>query len=176
MWQILIATSLFSILAAASAGTGQAEKDGQAETWGENTEVVRYERFYIAGQPDAPAIEDAGMEGVTLIINLRSESESDWYEAGAAETFGLQYLQVPVDGRATPLAPEPFNQINQVVEANPDSKILVHCASGNRAAAWLAIYLAQVRGMNAEEAISLARQAGLTSGGLENKVREYLEP
>jgi len=146
-----------------------------AETWGADTHVVQYDRFYIAGQPDQGALETAAASGVDIIITLRSPTESDWDEAAAAESLGMSYYQVPVDGSAPELAAEPLNRVSQIVQSNPDEKILVHCSSSNRASAWFAVYLSEVLGVEQEEAIQLANQTGLTSAGLEEKVRVYLD-
>ncbi|HKJ16642.1 MAG TPA: sulfur transferase domain-containing protein [Xanthomonadales bacterium] len=148
----------------------------KAGTWGEDTKVIQYDRFFIAGQPDEAALEEANKNGINLVISLRSESELDWDESSAAESIGLSYYQVPVNARSQSLAEGPFDRINEIVEANPDAKIMVHCGSGNRAAAWLAVYLSEVQHMAPDDAIDVAKSSGLTKKGLEEKVRTYLNP
>lgn len=147
---------------------------GAAETWGAGTQVVPAGRFFISEQPDALALERAKAEGVTVVINLRGESESDWDEAGAAATLGLDYYRVPVNGKAPQLAPGPLIQISEIVQANPDASILVHCSSGTRASAWFAVYLADYLGMGVDEAIAVANETGLNRKSMEDKVRAYL--
>lgn len=153
-----------------------ADQSESGGTWGEDTRYHEYERFYITSQPDLAALEQGQKSGLSIVINLRGLSESDWDEAGATESLGLEYYQVPINGSAPQLESEPFDQISAVVEANPDATILVHCASGNRAAAWLAVYLAEYQAMSPDEAIEIARANGLTSEGLQSKVRVLLEP
>lgn len=148
----------------------------KAEVWGEDTNVLQYERFYIAGQPDEVALQEADQNGVSVVISLRSESELDWDEKAVSESMGQAFYQVPVNSRSDNLAPGPFDQITEIVAANPDAKIMVHCGSGNRAAAWLAVYLSEEEGMAPDEAIAVARENGLTNKGLEDKVRTYLNP
>ena len=147
---------------------------GVTESWGESTGVVQAGRFYIAGQPDAEALERAKAEGVSVVINLRGESESDWDEAGVAASKGLEYYQVPLDGGAPELAAGPLIKVSEIVQANPDARILVHCSSGNRASAWFAVYLADWLGMGVDEAIAVANKTGLTKESMEEKVRAFL--
>lgn len=154
-----------------SAGQAQA---GVQETWGEDTKVVAYDRFYIAGQPDEAALERAREHGVTMVINLRGESESDWDEASVAGSLGLDFHRYPVNGAAPELEAEPFEQANAAVLQAPEGKILVHCASGNRASAWLAVYLVQHAGVSREQALAVARETGL-KGSLADRVEAYLE-
>ena len=155
-------------------GVGQAAK--QAETWGGDTKVIQYDRFFIAGQPDEDALREAEENGVSIVISLRAESELDWDERAVSESLNQSFYQVPVNSRSSNLAAAPFDQITELVEANPDATIMLHCGSGNRAAAWLAVYLSEVHGMATEEAIQVARENGLTNKGLEDKVRTYLKP
>lgn len=171
---VLLAVVLFTPLAASLAVAGSVEP-GAVESWGESTRVVQAGRFFIAGQPDKLALERAKAEDVSIVINLRGESESDWDEAGAAGSLGLEFYQVPVDGGAEQLATGPLVKISEIVQANPDAKILVHCASGTRASAWFAVYLADYMGMGVDEAIAVANQTGLNRKSMEDKVRAYLE-
>ena len=152
-----------------------ADQHDDQQTWGESTPYHQFERFFIAGQPDLPALEQARGSGVSIVINLRGPAESDWDEENAVESIGLEYHQVAVNGAASPLAASPFDAISAIVDANPDARILLHCASGNRAAAWLAVYLAEVEGLDTDEAIKTARENGLTNAGLEAKVKTLLE-
>lgn len=169
----------FALLAWSAGGMAGEPPDsgfviGEKQRWGEDTQVTPAGRLYIAGQPDRTALEQARKAGVELVINLRGASESDWDEAAEASDLGLEYHQIPVNGAAEKLAPEPFRRISEVVLANPDAEILVHCSSGNRASAWFATHLALAVGMDIDEAISAAQRTGLSNKGLEQKVREFL--
>jgi len=128
----------------------------------------------ISGQPDAVALGAAKASGVTTIVNLREPGELDWDEAGAARDASLAYHSIPVSGRKE-LAPEAMERISDIVSAQGDAGVLVHCASGNRAAAWLAIDLVTRRNMTRDEALVLAERAGLTKTALRDKVERYLD-
>lgn len=146
---------------------------GEPETWGQETRVVPFGRFYIAGEPDAGALEHARENGVTMVISLQGENELQGDEATAAEALGLEFHRFAVNGAAPELASEPLERATAAVQSDPDAKILVHCAGGNRASAWLAVYLAENEGMSTDQAIDIARKTGLREG-LEKKVRAYL--
>ena len=141
---------------------------------GDNARYHEFDRFYITSQPDMAALAVAAEEGVNIVINLRDPSEMDWNESAAAGTLGLEYHQIPVNGRDQTLAVDPFVQINDIVRENPDARILLHCGSGNRAAAWLAYYLSEVEDMEPAQALETARANGLTNDGLADKVEALL--
>ncbi len=145
------------------------------QTWGEDTLVAQVGRFFIAGQPDLKALELARDNDVSMVINLRLAGEFQWDEEGAAAKLGLEYHQVPVKGARPQLDAAALERVTALVQAKPEARIMVHCASGNRAAAWLAVYLHGEQGMSADEAIAVANSAGLSKQGLERKVRTYLE-
>lgn len=147
----------------------------EPEHWGEETDVVQISRLYLSGQPDQAALETAHDRGVDIVISLRDPSESDWDEQSAVTDLGLEYFQVPVDGKAAKWDDAAMIRISEIVQTNEDSKILVHCSSGNRAGAWLAYHLAADHGMNTDESIALAKKAGLTKESIEQKLRESLD-
>jgi protein tyrosine phosphatase (PTP) superfamily phosphohydrolase (DUF442 family) len=158
-----------------AASTSAVTEPGAVEIWGEDTQVVRAGRLFLAGQPDSAALERAKSEGVSMIIDLRDASEHDWDEAAAAAALDLDFHRVPVNGRAETLEAGRMSEISAIVEAHPDKKILVHCSSGNRSSAWYAVYLAQYLDMSADEAIATAKSTEMMRKGLEDKTRAYLE-
>jgi uncharacterized protein (TIGR01244 family) len=165
-------TVLLLLLLAAPTACGEPSAEG-ALRWGGAGDVKQYYRLYIAGQPDAAGLAAARDAGVGIVIDLRDPSEHDWDEAAAAAKLGLDYHNVPVSGRA--LSRDAMERIHAIVQENPDEEILLHCASGNRAAAWLAIHLVENEGMDAEEALAIGRETGLTKDSIAENVSAYLE-
>ena len=149
------------------------QKLGEPEVWGEETKVVPFDRFYIAGEPDEAALQRARENGVTMVISLQGDGELQGDEEAAAEALGLDYHRFAVNGAAPALDSAPLERATAAVQSDLDAKIFVHCASGNRASAWLAVYLAETTGMSPDQAIAIARETGLREG-LEAKVRTYL--
>jgi protein tyrosine phosphatase (PTP) superfamily phosphohydrolase (DUF442 family) len=87
----------------------------------------------------------------------------------------MQYEQVPVPG-GEPLPRDALERVEAIVAAEPGRPVLLHCSSGNRAAAWLATHLVTRHGMEVGDALAVARRAGLTKPDMEEKVRAYLHP
>jgi protein tyrosine phosphatase (PTP) superfamily phosphohydrolase (DUF442 family) len=54
-------------------------------------------------------------------------------------------------------------------------KILMHCSSGNRVAAWYAIHLVQQKNMARDDALAIARRNGLTKDSMIARVQTYLD-
>jgi len=129
--------------------------------------------LYMAGQPDQATIaglQDAGFE---VVINIRGRDEVKFDEKRLVEENGMAYYNVPLlkDGQ---MQEQAVLDILKVVEANRDRKILFHCSSGNRIAAWFAAHLIRDKGYEKEAAITLAKQAGLSKAGTEKMLRDYL--
>lgn len=141
--------------------------------WGAARNVTRHENLWFAGQPDQAGLEAAREAGVSVVVNLRHPSELDWDEEAAARELGLRYYNVPVVGSA-PLSQETFDAIDARVAEHPGEQVLVHCASSNRVGAWFATHLVTRAGMRPDDALEVARRAGLTNEALEAKVRAHL--
>jgi uncharacterized protein (TIGR01244 family) len=100
----------------------------------------RSDDFYIAGQPDLAGLEAFAKLGGTLVINLRRSVEMDripFDEDEQAEKVGLDYLAIPVSPGS--FSAEDIWAFDRAVR-EADGPVLVHCASGNRAAAMVAAH------------------------------------
>ena len=84
----------------------------------------------------------------------------------------MTYKSFPFDGKKD-LSQEVTEQISQAVK-KADGKVLVHCSSGNRAAAWLASYLYKHNEKTANQSLETAKAFGLTKEPMEEKVKDYL--
>jgi len=124
------------------------------------------------GQPDAPALRRFAGEGGTLVIDLRTAGEQRGYdEAEAARGLGLGYANLPIAGAAD-LTRANAARLRELL-ADATGPVLLHCASGNRVGALLAIEAVDAGRLDAQEALELGRRAGLTT--LEPVVRERLD-
>ena len=145
------------------------------ETWGGVDNVVRVRHLYFSGQPDDETLRVAQEKGVTTIINLRDPSESAWDEKSAVEALGLHYVNVPVRHGSNTLDSAAMSAIEAAVKAQHGEPVLLHCSSGNRAAAWLAVHLVTTHDMPLDDALSVAKKAGLTSAGMAGRAETYIE-
>jgi len=152
----LIAAWLLSLALVASAGTPpHALRPG----------------LYAGGQPDESQLQALAAQGVTTVIDLRGADEDRGYaEAARVQALGLRYVSLPIAGAAD-ITPANARALQQVLDAS-DGPVLLHCASGNRVGALLALQ-AHARGLDEEAAIAEGRSAGL--GSLEPTVRAQIE-
>lgn len=126
------------------------------------------------GQPEASAWAGLAASGVTTVINLRAPAELGGRDERAEVTgAGLAYREVPVDGTAGITWKNARILQSLLTDARADGKgtVVVHCASGNRVGALLALGAIDA-GMSPEQAIASGREAGMTSA--EARVRAVL--
>jgi len=127
--------------------------------------------LHTGGQPTATQLQQAAATGITTVIDLRQPDEDRGFdEAGVTAQLGLHYVRIPVAG-ATGLTPANVQALHTAL-AEADGPVLLHCASGNRVGALLALLKAR-QGMPVDQALQFGRDAGMTS--LEAKTRTLLE-
>lgn len=124
-----------------------------------------------AGQPDAEALQVFADSGYATVIDLRGESESRGLddEASLVEELGMSYVALPVSGSAA-VNFENASRLDELIKAS-EGPVLVHCGSGNRVGALLALR-ASAAGADDAEALKIGKDAGLTS--LESVVKDVL--
>lgn len=128
-------------------------------------------QLITGGQPEANAWKQLAEAGVKTVVNLRPHSElSGRNEAQEVKDANLIYINMPVEGPAS-LNKALTDQLWQVLNGS-DGGVLVHCGTGNRCGAMLALTEAWYRQQDTEDAIAFGKQAGLT--GMEPVVRELL--
>jgi protein tyrosine phosphatase (PTP) superfamily phosphohydrolase (DUF442 family) len=145
------------------------------ETWGASDNVTHVGNIYFSGQVDSDALHMARLQGITTVVNMRSSSEIDWDEKSAAENLGLEYLNIPIAKDSNTFDPETIARLENVLRERPNMKILMHCSSGNRVAAWYAIHLVQQKNMARDDALAIARRNGLTKDSMIARVQTYLD-
>lgn len=124
--------------------------------------------LYISGQPSQEQLEILAKAGVRYIINLRPVAELAWDEKAFVEAQGMNYIHIPVDG-ASGVSEQNANLFIQAINKVNDEATLIHCGSGNRVGALIAIDAAVNQQEGLEKAIAKGKQWGLT--GLESHVR-----
>ncbi|MBV2128695.1 fused DSP-PTPase phosphatase/NAD kinase-like protein [Arsukibacterium indicum] len=128
------------------------------------------ENLITGGQPTQVDLQKFKAAGVSKVINLRGPGEAvNFDEKAEAEALGLSYISLPVAG-AGDVTAENARKLYQLLQG--EEKVVVHCASGNRVGALLAIGAHEVNGKPVEASLEFGRAAGLSS--LEPKVRAVL--
>jgi uncharacterized protein (TIGR01244 family) len=127
--------------------------------------------LYSAGQPEPAhwvALAVAGLRGV---LNLRPPIEQPGRdESQEVAAAGLAYAALPIADAAS-LGRESAAALDQALRRLP-TPLLVHCASGNRVGALVALREAWFAGADPQTALARGRAAGLA--GLEPQIRRQL--
>jgi uncharacterized protein (TIGR01244 family) len=124
-----------------------------------------------SGQPSAAQLAAAAEAGFTTVIDLRTPGEDRGFDEQAeVERLGLRYLSLPVAG-ADGVTYANAEALDALL-ADLDKPVLVHCSSGNRAGALLALR-AKLGGADNDAALALGIAAGVTA--LEPVVEQRLE-
>ena len=122
------------------------------------------------GQPSREALEALARSGCRVIINLRPSAEcGDFDEAGCARELGMTYHNIPVAGLGD-LNSDAVEALDRLLKAAGERPVLIHCASGNRVGALLALHAHLKRGMDPEQAVAYGEKSGLTAPGLQAEV------
>ncbi|MBS1765963.1 MAG: hypothetical protein JST05_00970 [Acidobacteria bacterium] len=129
--------------------------------------------FIVQGAPTEATFASLKAAGITAVFNLRTDAEGDFrFEEAGSRAAGAAYDHCPVDHAFSASALDLFRaKLNALPEG---ARILVHCASGNRAAAALLTAWVLDQHMPEPEAIALARKSGLTNPRLEAEALAYI--
>jgi uncharacterized protein (TIGR01244 family) len=128
---------------------------------------------HVSGQPTPAAIAELKASGITTVIDLRPDAETpDLDEKAETEKAGLKYLALPIAGAAD-LTPANVTRFDQLLKQTATDNVLIHCASGNRVGAMLALQARWLQGKSAEESLAIGQAAGMT--GLTAEVQKLLQ-
>lgn len=130
-----------------------------------------YEGDLLAGAIEKRHIRQAAAAGYKTIVNLRTAAEGSIEEhAALARSLGMKYVHIPI------AAPEDLNAKNAEAlhrALAADGPALVHCDSANRVGALYGARAFHVQGKSVDEALNIAKEAGITS--LEPALRQILQ-
>ena len=104
------------------------------------------------GQPSRRQLEALAAAGYRTVVNLRAPGEEMPVSGADVEALGMRYVHIPIAGRGD-LTAAKADELGAVL-ADPSARPLaIHCASGNRVGALLALEAARVEGKPAAEAL-----------------------
>lgn len=113
-----------------------------------------------SGQPMPQAWKNVADAGVKTVINLRPAGELGVRdERGEVLAAGLKYVEIPV-ADATSLTPASARTLWDALR-NARGGVLVHCSSGDRAGALLALAAHREGKLSPKDALEFGRNAGL---------------
>lgn len=139
------------------------------------TNFAKLETTIACGGATTPAgVAEIKKLGYKAVINLRLASEAGADvegEAAAAKAAGITYLHLPVNS-ASP-DPAVVDKFLTAVSDPANQPAFVHCASGNRAAAFWMIKRLVVDHWDVDRASTEAASLGLTNPALKTFATDY---
>jgi len=129
--------------------------------------------FVLAGTLEPSTLAFLRTSGITHVINLRKPIEGDFKgEADGLRVIGVEYSSCPTDREPTTPEIDAFRMRMKALPAR--AKVLVHCATGNRAAGLLMAFWILDKDLPKTEALVLAHKTGLKNPTTETAVLAYL--
>lgn len=123
-----------------------------------------------AGQPSADQLAAAAKSGIKTVIDLRALGEDRGMdERATVEKLGMSYVSLPVEG-GEGVTYANATALDKLL-ADAKGPVLLHCASGNRVGALLALR-DKSKGADNDAALALGVKSGLT--GLKPTVEKKL--
>lgn len=115
----------------------------------------------VCGALDEAKVAALAAAGVELVINLQPDDELSFDERAAVEGAGMAYEQLPISG-ANDLKQLKILAFDNILRQHHGKKTVMHCGSGNRAGAAIALRAGWLRGRKMDTAMERGRSHGLT--------------
>jgi protein tyrosine phosphatase (PTP) superfamily phosphohydrolase (DUF442 family) len=117
--------------------------------------LTYHEKLSSSGMPGADQMKKVAEAGVDLVINLAPHDVPDAIpdETTLVNSLGMEYINIPVNW-GTPTR-DGLNVFMDVMDANRDRKIHVHCEANFRASAFIAIHRILRQGWREAEAFEV---------------------
>lgn len=131
--------------------------------------------FVLKGLPGPETCEAMKRQRITHVVDLRRDGEPNMNcesESIRMQELGIQYMRYAV-GKTPPAGD--FDFFRSFLKDLPrNSKVLFHCSNGNRACAAVIPWMVLDKGVPLEEALRVAKTAGLQLPETEEAVRHYI--
>lgn len=170
IWGLALCLPLMTVPALATDGESTAERIAAVT----QLPAVRTpsEHHVVSGQPRFADLETAAYAGLEVVINLRGRDEPAGFDmAESAAQLGLRYYAIPV-ADASALTEDTVRALDMALAEAGEAGTLLHCSSGNRVGAMMALRANWLHDAAPDEALELGRDYGL--GGLEPVIRDLL--
>lgn len=129
------------------------------------------EQTIVCGALDEEKVAELARAGVDVVINLQPDDELSFDEAAAVMQAGMAYEPLPISG-ADDLKQLKILAFDGLLRQYHGKKMALHCKSGNRTGAAMALRAGWLRGRKIETAMERGRSHGLTT--LEQEVHNRL--
>ena len=125
----------------------------------------------VCGALDDKKVAALAQAGVEIVINLQPDDELGFDESAAVSRAGMHYEHLPINGAAE-LKQLKILAFDNILRQHHSKKIAMHCGSGNRVGAAIALRAGWLRGRKMDTAMERGRSHGLTK--LEQEVHNRL--
>jgi len=138
------------------------------------------DNLYISGQPDKESLAKLKSEGLSTVINLRTEKEMSnreyvpFDEKAVVDSLGMDYINIPLGGPDSPYNNEALIKFADAL-TTAEGKVLLHCTVGRRASHMWAAYLIQFKGFSPDKAIEHAKAINFGEWPLEGLLGKKLK-
>jgi tyrosine-protein phosphatase SIW14 len=110
--------------------------------------------LFRGAQPNLPGFTALKQMGVAIVVNFRNESDEVSAEQHEVESLGIKYVTIPWSGSSEPSNAQVV-QFLDLVRANPQVKIFVHCHRGaDRTGVMVAAYRLAVQHLTVADAVA----------------------
>lgn len=122
--------------------------------------------IFFGPQPDEDALEWFAENGITLVVNNRTEPEitkhidENFDEEECVYDLGMKYINIPLGGKDG-YNPEAVEKLAEVIN-NCEGKILMHCTLGGRACHLFSAYLVTYENYKIDDALDIGKQMMLS--------------
>ena len=113
--------------------------------------------IFIGPQPTAQDLADAKQQGIRTVIDFRMPSETATLNTDLVSSTGLDYVNVPVNKAA--LSEQQIGELDAAM-THKEGPYLLHCATGTRAAMFLALSRAKQNGWTTARTFQEAESMG----------------
>jgi tyrosine-protein phosphatase SIW14 len=152
---ILATAILFS---AARPARAQAANDGPGRVEGIQNWAHVTDTLYRGAQPSSAGYKALQQMGVGIVVDFRDEPREIASESKDVEALGMKYISIPWSGSSKPSTIQVV-QFLDLVRANPQAKIFVHCKRGaDRTGVMVAAYRIVVEHQGVGDAVAEMHQ------------------
>lgn len=120
------------------------------------------EQTIVCSALDEAKVVALANAGVELVINLQPNAELEFDEAAAVKQAGMHYEQLPI-ADADDLKQLNILAFDNLLRQYHGKKIAMHCKSGSRVGAAMALRAGWLRGRKIETAMARGYSHGLTA-------------
>ena len=119
------------------------------------------ENTIVCGALDDEKVAALAAAGVELVLNLQPDDELSFDERAAVERAGMHYEQLSISGTQD-LKQLKILAFDNILRQYHGKKTAMHCGSGNRVGAAMALRAGWLRGRKMDTAMERGRSHGLT--------------